>query len=108
MNKCLHTELSSHEETRCQFNGSTGAIKLATGRVRPLADLGLIRQLPDQDFYVVVKQEGGSNPKPAQRFEGASQWGRLPRVRVYACWLIDWLGCRFVLMRSNPFFRTLV
>jgi transposase len=49
-----NTELSSHEETRCQFNGSTGAIKLGIDM--------------HQDFYVVVKQEGGSNPKPPQRF----------------------------------------
>src|SRR6266496_4390507 len=29
MNKChSNTELSSHEGTRCQFNGGTGAIKL--------------------------------------------------------------------------------
>ncbi len=55
MNKChLNTELSSHEGTRCQFNGSTGAIKLGID--------------VHQDFYVVVKQEGGSNPKPPQRF----------------------------------------
>ncbi len=61
MNKChLNTELSSHEGTRCQFSGGTGAIKLATGRVRPLADLGLIRRLPDQQFYTVVMQEGGT------------------------------------------------
>ena len=50
-----NTELSSHEETRCQFNGSTGAIKLGID--------------VHQDFYVVVKQEGGSNPKPPQRFQ---------------------------------------
>lgn len=56
MNKChLNTELSSHEGTRCQFNGSTGVIKLGID--------------VHQDFYVVVKQEGGSNPKPAQRFQ---------------------------------------
>jgi transposase len=56
MNKChLNTELSSHEGTRCQFNGSTGAIKLGID--------------VHQDFYVVVKQEGGSNPKPPQRFQ---------------------------------------
>ena len=55
MNKCfLHTELSSHEETRCQFNGGTGAIKLGID--------------VHQDFYVVVEQVGGSNPKPPQRF----------------------------------------
>lgn len=55
MNEChLNTELSSHEETRCQFNGSTCTIKLGID--------------VHQDFYVVVMQEGGSNPKPPQRF----------------------------------------
>src|SRR5438445_3845694 len=48
------TESSSHEETRCQFNGGTGAIKLGID--------------VHQDFYVVVMQEGGANPKPPQRF----------------------------------------
>jgi transposase len=54
--KCVieNTKLSSHEETCCQFNGSTGVIKLGID--------------VHQDFYVVVKQEGGSNPKPPQRF----------------------------------------
>jgi len=55
MNKCLHTELSSHEGTRRQFNGSRAIIKLGID--------------VHQDFYVVVKQEGGTNPKPAQRFQ---------------------------------------
>jgi transposase len=54
MNKCFHTKLSSHEETRCQFNGSTGVIKLGID--------------VHQNFYVVVMQEGGTNPKPPQRF----------------------------------------
>lgn len=54
MNKCLHTESSSHEETRCQFNGSTGVIKLGID--------------VHQNFYMVVLQEGGTNPKPPQRF----------------------------------------
>jgi transposase len=49
------TELSSPEETRCQFNGSTGVIKLGID--------------VHQHFYVVVEQVGGSNPKPAQRFQ---------------------------------------
>jgi transposase len=53
-NSVYHTELSSQEETRCQFNGGTGAIKLGID--------------VHQDFYVVVMQEGGSNPKPPQRF----------------------------------------
>jgi transposase len=47
-------ELSSLEETRDQFNGRTGAIKLGID--------------VHQNFYVVVTQEGGSNPKPPQRF----------------------------------------
>jgi transposase len=56
------TELSSHEETRSQFNGCTGAIKLGID--------------VHQDFYVVVVQEGGSNPKPPQCFqkEAFLQW----------------------------------
>src|SRR5216117_4327971 len=59
MNKChLNTELSSHEGTRCQFNGGTGAIKLGID--------------VHQDFYVVVEQVGGSNPKPPQRFSRAA------------------------------------
>src|ERR1700682_1033410 len=56
MNKChSNTELSSHEETRCQFNGGTGAIKLGID--------------VHQDFYVVVEQVGATNPKPPQRFQ---------------------------------------
>src|SRR5947209_12960602 len=56
MNKChLHTELSSHEGTRCQFNGGKCAIKLGID--------------VHQDFYVVVVQEDGTNPKPPQRFQ---------------------------------------
>src|SRR6266705_3272179 len=50
-----NTELSSHEETRSQFNGGTGAIKLGID--------------VHQDFYVVAEQVGGSNPKPPQRFQ---------------------------------------
>src|SRR5437764_11470014 len=55
MNKChLNTELSSHEGTRCQFNGGKACIKLGID--------------VHQDFYVVVEQVGGGNPKPPQRF----------------------------------------
>jgi transposase len=50
-----NTELSSHEGTRCQFNGGRCAIKLGID--------------VHQDFYVVVEQVGGSNPKPPQRFQ---------------------------------------
>lgn len=56
MNKChLNTELSSHEGTRCQFNGGNCAIKLGID--------------VHQDFHVVVEQMGGTNPKPPQRFQ---------------------------------------
>ena len=56
MNKChLNTELSSLEGTRSEFNRSKAVIKLGID--------------VHQDFYVVVKQEGGTNPKPAQRFQ---------------------------------------
>jgi len=54
MHSINNIELSSLEETRCQFNGGTGAIKLGID--------------VHQDFYVVVEQLGGSNPKPPQRF----------------------------------------
>jgi transposase len=63
MNKChLNTELSSLEETRFEFNRSKAIIKLGID--------------VHQDFYVVVEQVGGSNPKPPQRFgKGAFvQW----------------------------------
>ena len=56
MNKChSNTELSSHEGTRGQFNGSKADIKLGID--------------VHQDFYVVVEQVGGNNPKPPQRFQ---------------------------------------
>src|SRR5436305_13034226 len=54
MQYLINTELSSHEGTRFEFNRSTGAIKLGID--------------VHQDFYVVVEQVGGSNPKPPQRF----------------------------------------
>src|SRR6266436_8840397 len=50
-----NTELSSREETRCQFNGGKAVIKLGID--------------VHQDFYTVVEQVGGSNPKPPQRFQ---------------------------------------
>lgn len=55
MNKCINTELSSPEETRPEFNPGEAAIKLGID--------------VHQDVYVVVMQLGGSNPKPAQRFQ---------------------------------------
>ena len=75
MNSVYHTELSSHEGTRCQFNGTKADIKLGID--------------VHQDFYVVVMQEGGSNPKAPQRFhkEAFLHWAaKLVRcgVQVYA------------------------
>ena len=62
MHSMNNTELSSLEETRSEFNRSNGAIKLGID--------------VHQDFYVVVVQEGGANPKPPQRFarEAFLQW----------------------------------
>ena len=54
MHSINNSELSSHEETRCQFNGGKAVIKLGID--------------VHQDFYVVAMQVDGSNPKPAQRF----------------------------------------
>jgi transposase len=51
----LKSELSSPEETRPEFNPGKGAIKLGID--------------VHQHFYVVVMQVGGSNPKPAQRWQ---------------------------------------
>ena len=58
MNKCLYTELSSHEGTCGQFNVRPSAIKLGI-------DL-------HQEQAVVVVQEGGSQPRPPQRFTRAA------------------------------------
>jgi hypothetical protein len=80
MNKChLNTELSSLEGTRSEFNRSRAIIKLGID--------------VHQDYYVVVKQEGGTNPKPAQRFskEAFLHWaaklrrqgGEIHAVRPY-------------------------
>ena len=65
MNSVYHTELSSLEGTRSQFNGGRRTIKSAGGRIRRYVGLGVDVH---QDFYVVVMQEGGANPKPPQRF----------------------------------------
>ncbi len=56
-NELSDSELSSHEGTRGQFNGGEAVIKLGID--------------VHQEFYVVVLQEGGLNPKPAQRFNKA-------------------------------------
>ena len=76
MNKChLNTELSSLEGTRSEFNRSKAIIKLGID--------------VHQDYSVVVKQEGGTNPKPAQRFrkEAFMHWAaklKSEGVEIYA------------------------
>ena len=54
MNNCKQSELSSPEGTRGQFKVRSSAIKLGID--------------VHQGFYVVVMQEGGSHPRPPQRF----------------------------------------
>src|SRR6266403_4598460 len=102
MNKCrLNTELSSHEETRCQFNDSTGVIKSAEGRIRRYVGLGIDVH---QDFYMVVEQVGGSNPKPPQRFAkeaflfGAARLKQKSGAEVYAVY--EACGFGFSLQRK--------
>ena len=65
MNNCVTTKMSSHEETRGEFNLGKGAIKLGI-------DL-------HQEFCVVVVQEGRALPKPAQRFSKAATAGESVR-----------------------------
>ena len=90
MNEChLNTELSSHEETRGQFNGSRASIKLGID--------------VHQEFYVVVMQEGGLSPKPPQRFQKQRflDWaGKLARseAKVYAVY--EACGFGFGLQRA--------
>jgi transposase len=55
MNNTIKVEWPSHEETRSEFNPGKAVIKLGID--------------VHQEFYVVVVQEGGGNPKPAQRFK---------------------------------------
>ncbi|MGH8092224.1 MAG: IS110 family transposase [Chthoniobacterales bacterium] len=79
-----NTELSSLEETRGQFNGRPEAIKLGID--------------VHQAFYVVVVQEGGSNPKPPQRLskEGFLDWAaRLRRQHPEAAIHAVYEACGF-------------
>jgi hypothetical protein len=83
------TELSSLEGTRCQFNGGKCAIKLGID--------------VHQDFYVVVEQVGGSNPKPPQRFgkQAFLQWAaklKQSGAEVYAVY--EACGFGFTLQRQ--------
>src|SRR6266568_9291957 len=91
MNKChSNTELSSLEETRCQFNGGTGAIKLGID--------------VHQDFYVVVEQVGGSNPKLPQRFQKQTflHWAaRLKKSGAEVHAVYEACGFGFTLQRQS-------
>lgn len=90
MNKChSNTESSSLEETRCQFNDGKACIKLGID--------------VHQDFYVVVSQEGGANPRPPQRFdkEGFLHWAAKlvsRREEIYAVY--EACGFGFSLQRQ--------
>src|SRR5437762_3875980 len=90
MHSINNTELSSLEETRCQFNGGRCAIKLGSD--------------VHQEVYVVVMQEGGANPKPPQRFQKQAflHWaGRLKQksgAEVYAVY--EACGFGFSLQRN--------
>jgi transposase len=63
MNNTIKVEWPSHEGTRSEFNPGKAVIKLGID--------------VHQEFYVVVCQEGGGNPKPAQRF----------KKEVFLCWV---------------------
>src|SRR5215831_6066447 len=87
-NSVYRTELSSLEETRCQFNGGNCAIKLGID--------------VHQDFYVVVMQEGGQNPKAPQRFakEAFLHWAaRLKQAHGQMHALYEACGFGFGLQR---------
>ena len=90
MHSINNTELSSLEETCSQFDGGTEPIKVGVDM--------------HQDFYVVVCQVGGGNPKPPQRFqkEAFLQWaGRLKQksgAEVYAVY--EACGFGFSLQRN--------
>jgi transposase len=81
--------LSSHEGTRCQFNGSKAVIKLGID--------------VHQHFYTVVMQVEGSNPKPPQRFskEAFLHWAaKLKREGVQVHAVYEACGLGFGLQRQ--------
>ncbi len=85
-------EFSSPEETRCQFNGGKADIKLGID--------------VHQDFYVVVEQVGGSDPKPAQRFgkEAFLHWAaklKSQTGQVHAVYKACALMCLYFPTRSG-------
>ena len=89
MHSIDNTELSSHEETRSQFNGGRCAIKLGID--------------VHQHFYVVVEQMGGNNPKPPQRFakEAFLHWAaKLARSKAEVHAVYEACGFGFSLQRQ--------
>ncbi len=83
-----NTELSSPEETRSQFNGGRVSIKLGID--------------VHQEFYVVVEQQGGTNPKPPQRFrkEAFLQWAaKLQQTGAQVHAVYEACGFGFTLQR---------
>ena len=89
MHSINNTELSSLEGTRGQFNGSKADIKLGID--------------VHQDFYVVVEQEGGANPKPPQRFrkEAFLYWAaKLARSGAQVHAVYEACGFGFTLQRN--------
>jgi transposase len=89
MHSINNTELSSLEETRCQFNGGKADIKLGID--------------VHQEFYVVVEQVEGANPKPPQRFQKQAflHWAaklRSQSAEIYAVY--EACGFGFTLQRN--------
>src|SRR4029077_16135463 len=84
----------------CQFNGGKANINSAEGRIRRYVGLGIDVH---QDFYVVVMQQGGSNPKPPQRFQKQAFLHRATKLKqsgaeVYAVY--EACGFGFSLQRQ--------
>jgi hypothetical protein len=98
MNKChSNTELSSHEGTRSQFNGGRCTIKLGID--------------VHQDFYVVVEQVGGTNPKPAQQFgkQGFLHWAaKRKQSGTDVCAIYEACGFGFSCRESSALSRSTV
>ena len=99
MNNCVTTKkMSSLEETRPEFNPGKTLIKLGID--------------VHQEFYVVVCQEGGGNPKPAQRFQKEAFLSWAARLKqksgaqihaVYeACGFGFGLQRQLAALKSNP------
>jgi hypothetical protein len=88
MNNTIKVEWPSHEGTRSEFNPGKTVIKLGID--------------VHQEFYVVVLQEGGGNPKPAQRFkkEAFLSWAAKLKQRSGAQIHAVYEACGFGLQRQ--------